>query len=347
MNNKPRVAVALSGGVDSAITALLLLEKGYDVIGITGKMTCDKESQEVVENAQKVANKLNIEHFVVDASENFNKEIIKYFENSYRNGETPNPCIMCNKHIKWGQIFDYAINELNCDYIATGHYANIKLENGFYKLFPASDEHKDQLYFLFLLNQEHLSKTLFPLSNYKKQQVRELAEKYNLPPKSAKDSQDICFIKHPMTTKKYLNNIFQPKKGNFVEKTTGKVLGTHDGFWQFTIGQRKGIGLAAPEALYVVEIEATTNTVYVGYQKDLETSSLILNKINWSYPFEEEKFEAYVKIRYNMQAIKALVTKKENYWEITFNENVNGITPGQACVLYDINDKHLLGGNFI
>ena len=345
--NKPRVAVALSGGVDSAVTALLLLEKGYDVVGITGKMTCDKDSQEVVENAKKVANKLNIEHFVVDTSEKFNKEIIEYFEDSYKKGETPNPCIKCNKHIKWGQIFDYAIKELKCDYIATGHYANIKFEEGFYKLFPASDEHKDQLYFLFLLNQEHLAKTLFPLSSYTKQEVRDLAEKHNLPPKSAKDSQDICFIKHPMTTKKYLNNIFQPQKGIFVEKTTGKILGTHEGFWQFTIGQRKGIGLAAPEPLYVVGIDASTNTVYVGYQKDLETNSLILKNINWSYPFEMTDFEAFVKIPYNMQAVKASVNKKEDSWEINFKENVNGITPGQACVLYNIDDRHLLGGNFI
>lgn len=347
MNSKIRVAVALSGGVDSAVTALLLIEKGYEVFGITGKMTCDEASQDIISNAKKVADKLNIEHYVLDVSQDFNQEIIKYFENSYKNGLTPNPCIICNKQIKWGKIFDYAIKELNCNYIATGHYANINNQGGIYKLFPASDEHKDQLYFLFMLSQEHLSKTLFPLSNYTKQEVRELAIQHDSPPKSAKESQDICFIKYPMTTKKYLNNIFRPQKGNFIEQSTGKILGKHDGFWQYTIGQRKGIGLAAPEALYVTQIDAKTNSVYVGYKNDLETDKLILKNINWSYPNNNKDFEALVKIRYNMQAVRANVKYNNNFWEIKFAQKVSGIAPGQACVLYDINDKHLLGGSFI
>ena len=185
-----KVAVALSGGIDSAVTALLLKERGVDVVGITGKMTCTRDSEEVACSAEKVANKLGIEHYVVDVSNEFNENIIKYFENSYKNGLTPNPCIMCNKYIKWGSLFDYAIDKLGVDFIATGHYANIKEQNGVYKLYPASDEHKDQLYFLFLLNQEQLAKTLFPLSGYKKNEVRELAEKNDLPPKSAKESQE-------------------------------------------------------------------------------------------------------------------------------------------------------------
>ena len=200
-----KVAVALSGGVDRAVTALLLQEQGYDVVGITGKMTCSNESEEVVKNAKKVAEKLGIDFFEVDVTRQFDEKVVKYFENSYINGKTPNPCIMCNKYIKWGELFDYAINTLKADYVATGHYANIKEENGVYKLYPASDEHKDQLYFLFALSQEHLKRTLFPLSKYKKDEVRKLAIGYDLPPKSAKESQDICFIKPPMTTKKYLD----------------------------------------------------------------------------------------------------------------------------------------------
>jgi len=341
-----KVAVALSGGIDSAVTAKLLIEKGYDVVGITGKMTCTDDSEQVVVNAKKVAEKIGIPHYVVDVSEIFNKKIIKYFEDSYKKGETPNPCIMCNKYIKWGVLFDYAIKELGADYIATGHYANIKFENGFYKLFPANDEHKDQLYFLYLLSQEHLSKTLFPLSGLKKSEVKALAEKYDLPPKSAKESQDICFIKAPMTTKKYLNNIFKNKEGNFVEKSSGKILGKHNGYWQFTIGQRKGIGLAAPQALYVIDIDSDTNTVYVGYQKDLISNELILNNVLWSYPQNKEEFEALVKIRYNMKAVKAKIFCNENI-RIKFLEEVSGITLGQACVIYDLNDGHLLGGGFI
>ena len=341
-----KVAVALSGGIDSAVTAALLLEQGYEVVGITGKMTCTLDSEQVVENAKKVADKLNIEHFVVDVSEEFNKKIIKYFEESYKNGETPNPCIMCNKHIKWGELFDYSINELNADYVATGHYAKIINDNGFYKLYPASDEHKDQLYFLFLLDQEHLRKTLFPLSNYTKSQVKEFAQKYDLPPKSAKESQDICFIKAPMTTKKYLNSIYPPQKGDFVEKTTGKILGHHEGFWQYTIGQRKGIGLAAPQPLYVIGIEPEKNIVYVGYKDELEATCIELKNFCWSYPVDTKVFECLVKIRYNMKSVKARVNCN-NGFSVEFLEPVSGITQGQACVLYDINDGHLLGGSFL
>ena len=341
-----KVAVALSGGIDSAVTAALLLEQGFEVIGITGKMTCSEDSEQVALNAKKVADKLGIEHHIVDVSKEFHENIIKYFENSYKSGKTPNPCIICNQQIKWGVLFDYAICHLGADYIATGHYANIKEENGVYKLYPASDEHKDQLYFLFLLTQESLSKTLFPLSKYKKDEVRQLAEKYDLPPKSAKESQDICFIKAPMTTKKYLNSIFQPKQGNFIEKSSGKILGKHEGFWQYTIGQRKGIGIAAPEPLYVISIEPETNTVFVGNKDELEAESLILEHAHWSYPIRTSSFEALIKIRYNMKSVKAKIDIKETV-KIDFLEPVSGITQGQACVIYDINDGHLIGGGFI
>lgn len=341
-----KVAVALSGGVDSAVTAALLLEQGYEVVGITGKMTCTADSEQVIANAKSVADKLGIEHYAIDVSKEFNEKIVKYFENSYKNGLTPNPCIMCNKYIKWGTLFDYAINILKVDYIATGHYANIKEERGIYKLFPASDEYKDQLYFLFTLTQEQLSHTIFPLSKYKKSEVRDLAIKYDLPPKSAKESQDICFIKPPMTTKKYLNEILEVQKGDFIEKSSGKILGHHDGYWQYTIGQRKGIGLAAPEALYVVGIDASANIVYVGYKDELIADKLTLNNAQWSYDLEKTKFNALVKVRYNMKAILAEVSIN-NETELKFLEPVSGITSGQACVLYDANDGHLLGGGFI
>ena len=254
---------------------------------------------------------------------------------------------MCNKYIKWGKLYNFAINELKADFIATGHYANIKKDGNIYKLYPASDEHKDQLYFLYQIPQEQLAKTLFPLAKYQKNEVKEIAEKYNLPPKSSKESQDICFIKPPITTKKYLNQIFQIQEGNFVEKSSGKILGKHTGYWQYTIGQRKGIGLASSEALYVVGINSQTNTVYVGFQKELLTNHLKLKNINWSYPMIENEFEALVKIRYNMTAILSNIKVYGNDVEIEFKSPVSGLASGQACVLYNNLDGHLLGGGII
>ena len=253
---------------------------------------------------------------------------------------------MCNKYIKWGCLFNYAINILKADYIATGHYANIKKQDNTFKLYPASDEYKDQLYFLFLLTQEHLAKTLFPLSKYKKSEVRELAQKYDLPPKSSKESQDICFIKPPMTTKKYLSNVLNSSKGVFIEKTSGKILGEHEGYWQYTIGQRKGIGIAAPEALYVIDIDSNNNIVFVGYKNELEVKTLVIDNVHWSYPIKEASFIAKVKIRYNMKAVLARINISEKI-NIEFLEPVFGIAKGQACVIYDESDEHLIGGGFI
>ena len=342
-----KVAVALSGGVDSSVTAFLLKQAGHEVIGITANTTNSEDARQVVKNAKSVADKLEIPFYEFDATKVFSEKIVKYFEDSYKSGETPNPCIMCNKYMKWGALFDYATQELGADFVATGHYANIKEENGFYKLYPASDKHKDQLYFLFLLGQDRLKKTLFPLSKYKKDEVRKIAFDNDLPSKSSKESQDICFIKAPMTTKKYLNNLFEPKDGLFLEEGTNKVLGKHTGFWQYTIGQRKGIGLAAPEALYVTKIDAEKNVVYVGYKDKLFSKSLVLENVNWSYPQTAKEFEALVKIRYNMKAVPAIVKIKKDCTEIEFLEDVSAVAKGQACVIYSKKDGHLLGGAFV
>lgn len=345
-NNQKIAVVALSGGVDSSVVALLLQQQGYKVIGLTGKMVNTFAAEEVCNNAKNVANKLGIEHYVLDVCDKFKKMVIEYFEDSYKNGQTPNPCIVCNEFIKWGELFDYAVDVLKADIFATGHYADIRFVDGVYKLYPAKDEHKDQLYFLHRLNQKQLSKTIFPLYDYEKEDVRKIAYDYDLPPKSSKESQDICFIQKPNTTKKYLIEKFGEIKGDFIEVPTGKKLGTHNGHYQYTIGQRKGIGIAAAYPLYVVNIDAERNIVYLGKKEDDFRSRLAIKDLKFAYPLKEKEFDAMVKIRYNMQAKKAKIQIFDDIAEITFYEPVNSITSGQAGVIYDINDGHLIGGGW-
>lgn len=339
--------VALSGGIDSSVTALLLKQQGYKVIGITGKMTDSKSAETICKNAKNVADNLGIPLKILDLSEIFKQKVIDYFEQSYKNGQTPNPCIACNQFIKWGEIFNYAINELKADVFATGHYANIRCINGVYKLYPAADENKDQLYFLYRLGQKELSKTVFPLSEYTKGQVRKLAYDFDLPTKSSKESQDICFIQKPNTTKKYLTEKFGTMPGEFIEVPSGKFLGVHSGHYQYTIGQRKGIGIAAEYPLYVVNIDAEKNIVYLGKKEDDYRSKLAIKDINFSYPITRKEFDANVKIRYNMPPKAAHITICDDYAEFAFYEPVDSVTPGQAGVMYDINDGHLIGGGTV
>lgn len=342
-----KVAVALSGGVDSSVAALLLQQQGYEVVGLTGKMVNTPAADIVCENARRVADKLGIKHYICDVSANFQDKIIDYFENSYRCGLTPNPCIMCNSFIKFGDLLDYAINNLGADYYSTGHYAQIVNDNGIYKLYPAKDTKKDQLYFLCRLNQEQISRLIFPLADLEKSQIRQIAIDTDLPPKSAKESQDICFIERPNTTKKYLTEKFGLKKGNFIDIKDGKKWGEHSGTYQYTIGQRKGIGIAAPYPLYVIDIDAENNIVYLGREEDNYKAELTVDNVNLTYPINTTEFDAMVKIRYNMQSQKASVILNGTCAQIKFYEPVNSITKGQAGVFYDMTDGHLIGGGWV
>ena len=346
---KTKVAVGLSGGLDSSVTCLLLKQQGYEVIAVTVKMLNDEKFDAIVDNAKKVAEKIGINHYVLDLSEEFQKDVIDYFINSYQNGETPNPCILCNRTIKWGRLFNYAINELGCDYVSSGHYARIEDFNGIKKLYPAKDINKDQQYYLFELTQSHLDKILFPLCGYSKDEIRKIAIENDLPSKSAKESQDICFITKPMTTKKFITEKLGDKVGDFIYIKNGKKVGKHDGFYKYTIGQRKGIGIAWEEPLYVVKLDASENKVFVGTKDDLLKKSLKIKNVTLQYPVEENEFQAWVKIRYNMQAEKATIKldMKNKTGEIDFADFASSITPGQAAVFYNIEDNHLIGGGWI
>ena len=348
MSNNKRVAVALSGGLDSSVVCYLLKKQGCDVVALTAKMADDENFTQITEKARAVADKLKIPHYIIDLSREFKQNIIDYFENSYKNGKTPNPCIICNKTIKWGRLFDFAIKELGCDYIATGHYANIKEDNGVFKLYPANDTKKDQLYYLFELSQEQLSRTMFPLCGYLKEDIKRIAEENDLPSKSSKESQDICFIKKPMTTKKYLLDKFGKKKGDFILEETGEKIGEHEGFYQYTIGQRKGIGIAYKEPLYVSGLDAAQNIVYCAPAGKITKTLVHIENAKTQYPTEQKEFQALVKIRYNMKAQRAkIIFYDEKTADILFDAPVSAVTPGQACVFYDENDGHLIGGGWI
>lgn len=348
MVSNKKIAVLLSGGLDSSVTTFLLKKQGYDVVTVTGKMFCAPNADKIIDNARIVADALNVEHYVCDVSEYFNQNIINYFENAYREGQTPNPCIMCNKKIKWGKLFDFAINELGADYIASGHYASIINDNGIFKLFPAKDEKKDQLYYLFELNQQQLSRTLFPLNGMVKDEIRKIASDNNLPSKSSKESQDVCFIPKPMTAKKFLEEKLGKKKGNFILKSSGENLGIHDGCFKYTVGQRKGIGIAYSEPLYVLGTDIENNIVYVGTKNELYSSSVVIEDMKFQSGIPLENFDADVKIRYNMPKVSAKIAKNSNgTYRIDFCEPVSAVTKGQAAVVYDKNDGHLIAGGWI
>jgi tRNA-specific 2-thiouridylase len=361
MSRKGKVLVAMSGGIDSTVTALMLHEQGYEVVGITMKTwdyassgTSKKETGccniDSFNDARMAAVQHGFPHFILDIRDEFGDFVIDNFVEEYLAGRTPNPCVMCNTHIKWRALLKRA-DALDCEFIATGHYANIHQHtNGRFYLSKGLDETKDQSYVLWGLQQDLLSRTLLPLGNFRKTEIRQMAHDFGYPELAKKaESYEICFVPdndyRGFLKKKVTGLEAQVEGGLFVDKT-GKILGKHKGYPFYTIGQRKGLDIALGKPVYVTEIFPETNTVVLGDEEDLNRSVMQVNKINWiKYEGVSEGMEATTKIRYKDKGALSTLHPNESGVEVRFFEEVKGIAPGQSAVFYEGND--VIGGGII
>ena len=340
MNKK--VAVAMSGGVDSSLTAALLIEQGFEVFGVTMLLS---DGEENISDAQKVCRHLGINHHVADLRKIFRAKVENYFVVEYLRGRTPNPCVRCNREIKFGALFDFAKN-FGADFFSTGHYARIVFEDGRFKLKKAADVKKDQSYVLYNLTAEKLAKIILPLGNFSKVETRALAEKFNLPVAQKPDSQEICFVPDD----DYKNFILsraptaQALQAGEIVDADGKILGTHRGVANYTIGQRKGLGIAAEHPLYVTRLDVENKKVIVGTNDNLFTKTLTAGDAHWIYKPNLPKTLS-AKIRYGSKIFSCNVIEEENFLRVEFVEPVRAITPGQSIVFYD--GEEVLGGAII
>lgn len=330
-----RIAVGLSGGVDSSVVAHLLKKEGHDVIGVRMNLfPMDKNKEE--DDAVKVAEFLDIEYVSIDMEKEYNEKVVKYMKGEYLSGRTPNPCIICNRYIKFGLFLEKVLESgLEFDMFATGHYALIEKDSnsGRYALRKGSHTDKDQAYFLSMLTQEQLSKILFPLGRMDKMQVKTIAADIRLFTAQKRESQDLC-------SGDYRNYIDEKEsgKGNFVDKT-GKILGEHKGIENYTIGQRRGLGLSsADDPFYVIGLDGGSNNVIIGYNRDLLSSTMIVGPMNWGFLVEPElPLDVQVKIRYRDDGIEGTIVEKfpDGKYLIKFSEERRAVTPGQLAVFYD------------
>jgi len=334
-----KVLVALSGGVDSAVIAYLLKEKGFVVAGATLVLhDCVKDE---VKDAKKVSDHLGIKHHVFEFKKDFSEIVVKNFIESYVSAKTPNPCIICNETIKFGLLLQKAV-ELGFDKLATGHYARIEEENGIYRLRKAKDARKDQSYVLYRLGQNQLSSVLFPLGDLTKKEVREIAEKAGIPSAHRAESQENCFIDGAYTDF-LLKKLDLPKaEDGDIFDMNGKKLGRHKGLIYYTIGQRSNLGLTTPKPVYVINIDAKNNSLIVGEKEEIYSKEMRLENVKWSGVKPEFPLKASVKIRYLHKPATADVFEDK----VIFDEPQASITPGQSAVFYDEND-FVIGGGFI
>ena len=350
-----RVVVAMSGGVDSSVAAALLKEQGYEVMGMMLRLWSEpgKENSnrcctpDSMAQARRVAAILDIPFYVIDAKDVFRETVVQYFLDGYARGETPNPCLVCNRQIRWTFLLDHAL-ALGAEYMATGHYVRIgKAESGKHQLLRAVDRGKDQSYVLHVLAQEKLKHALFPVGDYPKTEIRAIAEKHGLPTASRKDSQDLCFLAgedYRNFLQRNAAGMLQP--GGIVTRD-GSFLGAHTGLANYTIGQRKGLGLASPVPLYVLGKDAVTNSLIVGTQEELGSHELAARDVNWVLGAQpREPFRAQVKIRYTAREAEALVTPFDgDQIRVRFDMPQRDITAGQAAVFYQ--GDTLIGGGII
>lgn len=355
MQNK-RVVVAMSGGVDSSVAALLLKQQGYEVIGISLK-TWDETSSikrtktccsfQDIEDARKVCEQIGVPFYAFNYKKEFEEKVIKVFVSEYYQGRTPNPCILCNQHIKFDQLLNEA-EKLGAAYLATGHYARLsRTDDGAFKLLKGVDDHKDQSYVLYRLGQEQLAKILFPIGDYTKDEIRRIAVENNLPTATKQESQDICFIPDRDHAKFIQKHYPAPhlKPGNFVD-AAGKVLGQHQGIHAYTIGQRRGLGIGFGERLYVTRIDVQKNEVELGLADEVLSGGLIARDVHW-LPSAKGVEECGVKIRYQKDEIPARVETGGQKGEtiIRFSNKYRAVTPGQTAVFY--RGDEVLGGGVI
>ena len=339
-----KIAIGLSGGVDSSTAAHLLLQQGYDVTGIILRLKPDSLADADIADARRIADALGIKLHVLDRREIFRKSVIEAFVSEYLAARTPNPCVECNAAIKFGVMLDYAL-EIGCDGIATGHYAKIEEKDGRF-LLRRSESAKDQSYFLYRLNQFQLAHSMFPLEGMEKEKIREIAEKADLPVAKKGDSQEICFVPNDDYIAYLTAMGISSPKGNFIDKS-GNILGTHNGIINYTIGQRKGLG-AFGKPMFVTGINAADNTVTIGENGSQYSRGLVADRLNFIAVEElTEPMRADVKIRFRAKEQPATVTPNgDGTVTVIFDEPQRSVTPGQGAVFYD-GDIIIGGGRII
>ena len=357
--DKNKVLVAMSGGVDSSVAITKLHEMGFETIGITLKLwesldpvskkkkNSNCNSTEAINGAKMVCDRLGVHHYTINEMESFKKHVVDDFMEQYLSGRTPNPCVKCNSYVKWGNLIEQA-NKFGAYYIATGHYAKIEKNKNKILIKKGRDEFKDQSYMLWHINREFLDRTILPIGNLEKGEVRKYAADKGLETSTIPDSQDLCFVMDG-DYRNFLNEVMpevmEKIENGDIEDEQGAVIGTHSGFTNYTIGQRKGLGLSSPEPRYVKKIDPISNMITVAKKDSIYSDRCVAKNVNWLVDEPKFPLKAYTKIRYNSPAGMALIERIDGIYAITFEDPQLAITPGQSVVFYD--DDTLIGGGII